>query len=62
MELKGPEFESLQKVQRDINCLLDHDRIVRRNAVLAIRTKLLSPDINKGNIGHHFCFKERNLT
>jgi hypothetical protein len=48
MEQKGPEFETLQKVQRDINCLLENDRTVRRNAVIALKSKLLSADTNKG--------------
>lgn len=50
------DTELLQRMQRDINCLLDQDRTTRRNALMALNQKCSSPDTIKGKFGFPICF------
>lgn len=54
----GQDTELLQRMQRDINCLLDQDRTTRRNALVALAQKCASPDTGVGKFCRFAFFEE----
>ena len=45
---KTSEKDLLQRMQRDINCLLDQDDYMRKNALKALIQKFKADDTHKG--------------